>query len=76
MDQGASLQNNLQLILKLPTDRARLGNQEHKFRKDPLFDDVNNDGMVFDKGNNVEMTRIDQRIAGTYLVRVFADNMS
>lgn len=72
---ASSVQNNLDLLLGTP-DGIFAGNQMHKFRKDPLFDDIGEGGIVLDKRNNVEVIHIKQPAAGSYEIRVIAENTS
>ena len=75
---GNGVMNNLQLDVRGPGGFATVGNPQHRFRKDPRFDDASAEGLAFDKRNNVEMVRIDPKVeglpAGTYRIRVIAQN--
>jgi serine protease AprX len=68
-----SVQNNLALDVSGPGGFRVLGNAEHTFRKDPLFDDPKATGMIFDKRNNVEQVVLTDPAPGTYRVRVWAE---
>jgi serine protease AprX len=73
---GNQVQNNLQLEVRGP-EGVWIGNQEHSYRKDPLFDDVGPNGMAFDKRNTVELVHLDQPTADAeYQIRVLAQNTS
>lgn len=68
---GVSVQNNLQLDLTDPARaQPRLGNEDHKFRADPLGIDL------ADKLNNVEVIAVPNPTPGDYRARVFAQNTS
>ena len=73
---GNGVMNNLQLDIRGPGGFVTVGNPQHRFRKDPRFDDANAEGLAFDKKNNVEMVRIEpaELREGTYRVRVVAQN--
>jgi subtilisin family serine protease len=70
---GNSVQNNLQLEVRGP-DRSYVGNADHRYRKDPAFDDTNQEGIVFDKRNIVELVYIEHPTPGDYRLRVIAQN--
>jgi serine protease AprX len=70
---GNFVQNNLQLDVKGP-DQNHVGNESHRYRKDPIFDDKSDDGIPYDKRNNVEQVRIEKPQAGEYRIRVIAQN--
>jgi serine protease AprX len=69
-----SVQNNLGLDVSGKDGFRVLGNAEHTFRKDPLFDDPKATGMIFDKRNNVEQVVLTNPVAATYRIRVWAEN--
>lgn len=73
---GSGVMNNLQLDIRGPGGFVTVGNPQHRFRKDPRFDDASAEGLAFDKRNNVEMVRIEpaELHEGTYRVRVVAQN--
>lgn len=71
---GRYVQNNLELDVRGPDGSRLLGNSEHKFRKDPLFDDPQLTGVIFDKRNNVEQVVLTKPAAGRYRLRVWAEN--
>ncbi len=71
---GVYLQNNLHLDVRLPNGSAIVGNHDNKRLENPLFDDLNIEGVAFDKRNNVEMVHIDHPQPGEYRVRVLAQN--
>jgi hypothetical protein len=71
---GIYVQNNLQLEVTGP--RVRLaGNGEHRYLKDPQAADPLATGIIFDKWNNVEQVVIGDPLAGTYRIRVLAENI-
>lgn len=61
---GRGLQNNLNLLLQLPDNSKRVGN--HQLRHSLGRPDVD---------NNVEVIRLENAVAGTYLVQVTAANL-
>lgn len=67
------IQNNLQLSVKLPDNEWRLGNMEHNYKKDPLFDTLF-DLKPLDKNNNTEKVWIKDPLPGKYLIRITAQN--
>jgi len=73
---GNQVQNNLQLEVR-GAGGVWIGNQEHNYRKDPLFDDVGPNGFAFDKRNTVELVHLEEPAADTeYQIRVLAQNTS
>ena len=67
------IQNNLQLSIKMPSNEWRLGNMEHNYKKDALFDTLF-DLKPLDKNNNTEKVLIKNPPPGKYLIRVIAQN--
>jgi hypothetical protein len=73
-EPGSGVQNNLELDVRGPNDLHVPGNAEHRFEVDPLVDDPDMDGIVFDRRNTVEQVTIAEPTAGDYTVRVVATN--
>jgi len=71
---GRYMQNNLELDVRGPGGARQLGNAEHTYRKNALFDDPALTGSVFDKRNNVEHVALTNPAPGRYRVRVWAEN--
>lgn len=67
------IQNNLQLSVKPPSNEWKLGNMEHNYKKDELFDTVF-DLKPLDKYNNTEKILIKNPSVGKYLIRITAQN--
>lgn len=67
------MQNNLQLSVKLPSNEWKLGNMEHSYKKDELFDTLF-DLKPLDKYNNTEKVLIKNPPPGKYLIRITAQN--
>jgi serine protease AprX len=67
------IQNNLQLSVKLPSNKWELGNMEHNYKKDELFDTLF-DLKPLDKYNNTEKVLIKNTPPGKYLIRITAQN--
>jgi len=71
---GNDIQNNLQLDVRGPNGFGSVGNPDHRFRRDSLFDDLGLGGVPYDKRNNVEQVRLENPPAGDYFFRVIAQN--
>ncbi|HET7177433.1 MAG TPA: S8 family serine peptidase, partial [Solirubrobacterales bacterium] len=71
---GNDIQNNLQIDARTPDGSALVGNPEHHFRRDPLFDDLNLNGVPYDKRNSIEQVRFPAPVPGDYVFRVIAQN--
>jgi serine protease AprX len=72
--EGEGVQNNLQLDVRGPDALRAPGNAELRFEVDPLIDDPDLDGVVFDKRNTVELVAVPSPPAGEYSIRVLAAN--
>jgi len=70
---GRFLQNTLQLDVQGPNVHL-VGNHEHLYMKDSLFQEAGLPGIPFDRNNNVQVVNLKNAAAGQYTVNVLAQN--
>ncbi|MFL6232378.1 MAG: S8 family serine peptidase, partial [Thermoanaerobaculia bacterium] len=70
---GRYVQNTLQLDVRGPNVHL-IGNHEHTYKQDPLFQDMGLPGVPFDRKNNVQVVSLKSAAAGEYTINVLADN--
>jgi subtilisin family serine protease len=72
--EGEGVQNSLQLDMRGPGGLRVVGNALHTFDRDPVFDDPDLDGVIFDHRNTVQQVLVDPPPPGDYAIRVVAAN--
>jgi hypothetical protein len=70
---GRFLQNTLELDVAGPNVHL-VGNHEHSYARDPLFQDLGLPGVPFDRKNSVQVVNLTTAAAGEYTITVLADN--
>ncbi len=70
---GRYVQNTLQLDVRGPNVHL-IGNHEHTYKQDPLFQSMGLPGVPFDRKNNVQVVNLTNAAAGEYTINVLADN--
>jgi hypothetical protein len=71
---GNSIQNNLNVFVDGPNGSFFIGNSEHQYQRDAIFENNALNGMPFDKRNNVEHIKIGAPAPGRYTIHVVAQN--
>jgi hypothetical protein len=70
---GRFLQNTLQIDVQGPNVHL-VGNHEHLYMKDSLFQDSGLPGIPFDRNNNLQVVNLKTGASGHYTINVLADN--